>query len=153
MASNSILFSETTNSYQATKPSLLPEPQHPPRAVTTSSPSTPKFTPKGIKEIDHYKRIVVCCDGTWQNIDAPYKPTDKRELTKEGYIPESNVVRIGRSLKKTAEVWRDGRFYKVPQIIYYQAGVGSNYLTRLGAIFAGRSISLFSPCAIPLPSL
>lgn len=83
----------------------------------------------------HYKRIIVCCDGTWQRSDAPDKPTDPES---NGCIPESNVARMGRSLKRTAIVTKDGKTFGVPQIVYYQSGIGTTYLTRLAARFAGK---------------
>lgn len=63
------------------------------------------------------KRIVVCCDGTWQNSDNGYvKPTSSNPLPTL-QIP-SNVTRISRTFKRTCS---DGTF----QIVYYQSGVGS----------------------------
>ncbi|KAI0115850.1 hypothetical protein GGR51DRAFT_555725 [Nemania sp. FL0031] len=62
------------------------------------------------------KRIIVCCDGTWQNSDNGYvKSNSKSEPTLQ--IP-SNVTRISRCFKRSCS---DGAF----QIIYYQSGVGS----------------------------
>ncbi|KAI1769038.1 hypothetical protein GGR53DRAFT_274392 [Hypoxylon sp. FL1150] len=63
------------------------------------------------------KRIVVCCDGTWQNSDNGYiKPTSSNPIPSL-QIP-SNVTRISRAFKRNCS---DGTF----QIIYYQSGVGS----------------------------
>ncbi|KAI0887297.1 uncharacterized protein GGS22DRAFT_107432 [Annulohypoxylon maeteangense] len=63
------------------------------------------------------KRIVVCCDGTWQNSDNGYvQPTSSNPLPTL-QIP-SNVTRISRTFKRTCS---DGTF----QIVYYQSGVGS----------------------------
>ncbi|KAI0440870.1 hypothetical protein F4803DRAFT_525742 [Xylaria telfairii] len=81
------------------------------------------------------KRIVVCCDGTWQNSDngcvksSRNKPESKLQVA-------SNVTRISRCFKRTCS---DGVF----QIIYYQSGVGSRsgFLDRLfgGAFSTGIS--------------
>ncbi|EAW36794.1 DUF2235 domain-containing protein, partial [Lyngbya sp. PCC 8106] len=49
------------------------------------------------------KRLVVCCDGTWQKLNNPY-PT--------------NVVKIAQAIKTIAS---DG----VPQIVFYDEGIGS----------------------------
>jgi len=49
------------------------------------------------------KRIVVCCDGTWQNLTSPY-------LT--------NIVKIAQAIKPLAS---DG----TPQILYYDEGIGT----------------------------
>ncbi|KAI2471987.1 hypothetical protein F4781DRAFT_420292 [Annulohypoxylon bovei var. microspora] len=63
------------------------------------------------------KRIVVCCDGTWQNSDNGYvQPTSSNPLPTL-QVP-SNVTRISRTFKRTCS---DGVF----QIVYYQSGVGS----------------------------
>ncbi|KAI8635092.1 hypothetical protein F5Y19DRAFT_135490 [Xylariaceae sp. FL1651] len=64
------------------------------------------------------KRIVVCCDGTWQNSDNGYVKASKKHPVPSLQIP-SNVTRISRCFKTTCS---DGTF----QIIYYQSGVGSN---------------------------
>ncbi|KAI1492474.1 hypothetical protein F5X96DRAFT_677714 [Biscogniauxia mediterranea] len=63
------------------------------------------------------KRIIVCCDGTWQNADNGYmKPTSSNPVPKL-QIP-SNVTRISRCFKRRCS---EGTF----QIVYYQSGVGS----------------------------
>ncbi|KAI1098074.1 hypothetical protein F4804DRAFT_350818 [Jackrogersella minutella] len=63
------------------------------------------------------KRIVVCCDGTWQNSDNGYvKPSSSHPIPTL-QVP-SNVTRISRAFKRNCS---DGSF----QIVYYQSGVGS----------------------------
>ena len=68
------------------------------------------------------KRLIVCCDGTWDDADAG------------GSF--SNVVRLSRAIKAKAE---DG----TEQIVYYQSGVGtgSDAATKItgGAIGVGLS--------------
>ena len=49
------------------------------------------------------KRLIVCCDGTWQDLDCNY-PT--------------NVVKIAQAIKNAASD-------RVPQIIHYSEGVGT----------------------------
>lgn len=49
------------------------------------------------------KRLIVCCDGTWQKLTDPY-PT--------------NVVKIAQAIKPVAS---DG----TPQLLYYDEGIGS----------------------------
>ncbi|ERF68818.1 hypothetical protein EPUS_06262 [Endocarpon pusillum Z07020] len=56
------------------------------------------------------KRIVVACDGTWKDSDGEYE------------IP-SNVTRICRCIKQEARDAETGEV--IPQIIYYQSGVGT----------------------------
>lgn len=55
------------------------------------------------------KRLIVCCDGTWQ-------ATDRGNIT-----TPSNVARFARMLART-----DKEVANTPQIVYYQGGVGSN---------------------------
>lgn len=56
------------------------------------------------------KRIVVACDGTWKDSDGEYQ------------VP-SNVTRICRSIKSEAKDASTKTM--IPQIIYYQSGVGT----------------------------
>lgn len=49
------------------------------------------------------KRLIVCCDGTWQRLDNPYP---------------SNVIKIAQAIKGIAD---DG----TPQIVFYDEGVGT----------------------------
>jgi uncharacterized protein (DUF2235 family) len=70
------------------------------------------------------KRVIVCCDGTWNDADSAAEFT--------------NVVRIARAIKPI-----DGRASPAtPQIVYYHSGVGtSDALDRVmgGAIGLGLS--------------
>ncbi|KAL2441376.1 hypothetical protein ABEF95_014396 [Exophiala dermatitidis] len=59
------------------------------------------------------KRLIVLCDGTWQN-----------SVSGEAYSYPTNVTRFSRALSQFGE--RDGQ--KVPQILYYQPGVGTGAL-------------------------
>jgi uncharacterized protein (DUF2235 family) len=56
------------------------------------------------------RRLVICCDGSWQ-------ASDKAEDT-----ANSNVTKFAESIAPSATL-EDGR--KIPQIVYYQAGVGT----------------------------
>jgi uncharacterized protein (DUF2235 family) len=56
------------------------------------------------------KRLVVCCDGTWQNLTSPCP---------------SNVVKLAQSVKPIAH---DG----VTQVIFYDEGIGTEGLKILG---------------------
>lgn len=59
------------------------------------------------------KRIVVACDGTWMNSDGEYQ------------VP-SNVTRICRCIKSQGFASTEsGSDERIPQIIYYQSGVGA----------------------------
>lgn len=56
------------------------------------------------------KRLVVCCDGTWQNLASNYP---------------SNVVKLSQSVKRIASD-------NIPQIVFYGAGIGSENNKILG---------------------
>ena len=60
------------------------------------------------------KRIIVCCDGTWLDSDG------------EAQIP-SNVTRICRCIKQEGRHTLTGT--AIPQIVYYQSGIGSTAAT------------------------
>ncbi|KAF5517814.1 Uncharacterized protein CGCA056_v011300 [Colletotrichum aenigma] len=62
------------------------------------------------------KRIVICCDGTWQS-----------STTGEKNIP-SNVTRLARSISRTGE-GPDGRIFQ--QLVYYSSGIGTGDLSFL----------------------
>lgn len=58
------------------------------------------------------KRLVVCCDGTWQNLSCPH-PT--------------NVVKMAQMVQPTGP---DG----IPQIVFYDEGIGSSQgIEKLGS--------------------
>ncbi|MDB9492859.1 DUF2235 domain-containing protein [Dolichospermum circinale CS-534/05] len=56
------------------------------------------------------KRLVVCCDGTWQNLTN---------------LCPSNIVKLSQSVKRIAS---DG----IPQVVFYGAGIGSENNKILG---------------------
>ena len=56
------------------------------------------------------KRLVICCDGTWQQLASPYP---------------SNVVKLAQSVKPIAS---DG----IPQIVFYDEGIGTDSNKLLG---------------------
>ncbi|CBF73562.1 hypothetical protein AN7939.2 [Aspergillus nidulans FGSC A4] len=59
------------------------------------------------------KRLIICCDGTWQ------------DSTDDASEPPSNVTRLSRALSRTAIVKENGVLREIPQIVYYQKGVGT----------------------------
>lgn len=78
------------------------------------------------------KRIIVCCDGTWQSAVSGKKS-----------IP-SNVTRLCRHLAR-AGVDKDGKEWQ--QVVYYDSGVGTGALLdlekkRQGASGAGLAINV-----------
>jgi uncharacterized protein (DUF2235 family) len=68
------------------------------------------------------KRIIIACDGTWDNDNYGMEKKDILPWTKETPKPPSNVTRICRSILPF-----DG---DVPQIVYYQAGIGSEHTLK-----------------------
>ncbi|KAL4899918.1 hypothetical protein BDW74DRAFT_105992 [Aspergillus multicolor] len=59
------------------------------------------------------KRLIVCCDGTWQ------------DSTDDASEPPSNVTRLSRALSPSAIVEENRVRREIPQIVYYQKGVGT----------------------------
>ncbi len=58
------------------------------------------------------KRLIVCCDGTWQQLASPYP---------------SNIVKL-----KLAQAVRPIASDKVPQIVFYDEGIGTDSNKLLG---------------------
>ncbi|OOF97937.1 hypothetical protein ASPCADRAFT_394788 [Aspergillus carbonarius ITEM 5010] len=75
------------------------------------------------------KRLIVCCDGTWQDSTA-----DKHQ-------PPSNVTRLSRTLSRVAEVKENGQTKEIPQIVYYQKGVGTGLADKYFGGVAGIGLS------------
>ncbi|KAK6527608.1 hypothetical protein TWF694_004592 [Orbilia ellipsospora] len=89
---------------------------------STGFASTHSFVHEDDLRTDVPKRLIVCCDGTWFAAD---KGADN--------LP-SNVARIGRlvateGLGITKVQNQQSKIVKVPQIVYYQSGVGTGNLT------------------------
>ncbi|KAJ7169841.1 hypothetical protein C8R46DRAFT_214095 [Mycena filopes] len=56
------------------------------------------------------KRIIVCCDGTWQD-----------GVSTENRQSYTNILRLARTINH-----EDDRFHPpIPQVVYYQSGIGS----------------------------
>ncbi|KAG8629786.1 hypothetical protein KVT40_001405 [Elsinoe batatas] len=64
-----------------------------------------------LSEPSKMKRIIICCDGTWQSSNHGL----------EGVVP-SNVAKISRAISKYEET-SNGQI--IHQIVYYDAGVGT----------------------------
>ncbi|GFF42746.1 uncharacterized protein YEL023C [Aspergillus udagawae] len=76
------------------------------------------------------KRLIVCCDGTWQDSLA------------DAAQPPSNVTRLSRVLSRFAVVeGEDGQQHEIPQIVYYQKGVGTNFGDKYWGGVAGLGVS------------
>ncbi len=72
------------------------------------------------------KRLIICCDGTWEAGDHASKGDSSYQ---------TNITRICHALADDAFML-DGT--RIPQIIYYQSGVGSGSATAVGRAFAGQ---------------
>ncbi|PKX89220.1 T6SS phospholipase effector Tle1-like catalytic domain-containing protein [Aspergillus novofumigatus IBT 16806] len=76
------------------------------------------------------KRLIVCCDGTWQD-----------SLADEAQ-PPSNLTRFSRALSRLAIVdGEDGQQHEIPQIVYYQKGVGTSLGDKYWGGVAGLGVS------------
>jgi uncharacterized protein (DUF2235 family) len=88
------------------------------------------------------KRIIVACDGTWQDADSDSQsihPWWKFWKRKEHYMtPASNVARLCRCISREG-IDKQGR--PVHQLVFYQAGVGTSAMQRLGGGLAGKGIT------------
>ncbi|CAA7265844.1 unnamed protein product [Cyclocybe aegerita] len=106
---------------EATPPiaSVLFQPPSPP--PSNAANTTPSKSPRRLHtdpEGEHssqdlrlkvFKRIVVCCDGTWQDGISQHRSR------------YTNVLRLARSIHH-----EDKRFHPaIPQIVFYQSGVGT----------------------------
>ncbi len=85
-------------------------------ATAMATPSPPKPS----------KRLIVCCDGTWKSGD---------HATKGDSSYQTNITRMCHAIAENADM-PDGT--KIPQIIYYQSGVGSVSPTAIGRTIAGQ---------------
>lgn len=59
-----------------------------------------------------HKRIIVACDGTWQNSDGA------------GQVP-TNVAKLARCIDSEAEIMEGDAKITIKQVVYYQRGIGS----------------------------
>ncbi|MCJ1469024.1 hypothetical protein MMC07_007656 [Pseudocyphellaria aurata] len=66
-----------------------------------------------------FKRLVVACDGTWMNSDNGFVRNTYLPWDTNGHLQTpSNVTRICRAIRADGDD-------DIPQVIYYQAGVGT----------------------------
>lgn len=68
-----------------------------------------------------FKRIVICCDGTWNNSDGTNQPP-------------TNVTKLARCIKHVDNRKADN---SIRQIVYYQSGIGSTSDTAIDRTFDG----------------
>jgi uncharacterized protein (DUF2235 family) len=87
-------------------PSSTQTPKEHPEANSNSA--FPTWPPK--------KKLIVCCDGTWNDSDSPE-------------LPLTNVARIARCI---TELHENGS----AQIVYYQSGVGTGR-SKIGNVVEG----------------
>jgi uncharacterized protein (DUF2235 family) len=73
------------------------------------------------------KKIIVCCDGTWDDSDGTLM------------IP-TNIAKIARCINHTGHATdEDGKKTDqiIPQVVYYQSGVGSKSFGPIEHLFDG----------------
>lgn len=75
----------------------------------------------------HKKRLIICCDGTWQASD---KPDATRNV-------ESNVTRMCRAINV---VTQDEDGDEIQQVVYYQSGIGTDTMSWLSRKIAGKKL-------------
>jgi uncharacterized protein (DUF2235 family) len=75
------------------------------------------------------KKLIVCCDGTWMDSDNGFERGSWLSGTSDHLQVPSNVTRIGRAIKAEDR-------NRHPQIVYYQAGVGTG-LTFVDQLLGG----------------
>lgn len=71
------------------------------------------------------KRLIVCCDGTWQASDKTY-----------GITP-SNIAKLSRMIDREDRDPEDDRV--IPQVVYYQSGVGTGTAGPLAVGYEGQN--------------
>jgi uncharacterized protein (DUF2235 family) len=87
------------------------------------------------------KRIIVACDGTWQDADSDSERNYswlqfwRRE---RHIIPPSNVARLCRCISKEGV---DEKGNPVPQLVFYQAGVGTSWMQKFMGGLTGKGIT------------
>jgi hypothetical protein len=89
---------------------------------SVASMTTPRVNPETIAADP--KRIIIACDGTWDDDNYGMEKKDVLPWTKETAMPPSNVTRMCRSIKPF-----DAKARK-QQIVYYQAGIGSEHTIK-----------------------
>ena len=87
------------------------------------------------------KRLIICCDGTWKAGDHASKGDSSYQ---------TNITRICHALADDAYT-PDGT--RIPQIIYYQSGIGSGAATKVGRLFAGKWEQSFCSFLVPSPHI
>ncbi|KAI9783689.1 MAG: hypothetical protein M1839_003537 [Geoglossum umbratile] len=74
------------------------------------------------KKVRPGKKLIICCDGTWQNSDNGF---EKDGIFSTGKLQTpSNVTRIARAIKPYHD--DPGTGISKNQVVYYQAGVGTS---------------------------
>lgn len=122
-------------------------------AIFGNLPSRPNFihvfkrsmavadAPDSDKRSKIRKRIIVACDGTWQDADSdsardyPFSMFWRRE---HHLTPASNVARLCRCISKEGV---NDKGQPVPQIVFYQAGVGTSWMQHLAGGLTGKGMT------------
>jgi uncharacterized protein (DUF2235 family) len=81
------------------------------------------------------KRLIVCCDGTFGAID---KGNDQYA---------SNVARLSRVISRVGVSDTNNKREKIPQIVYYQSGVGTGAVGKVNKGYQGTFDSVALDCS------
>jgi uncharacterized protein (DUF2235 family) len=108
---------------------------------THTTPSDPEVMSVARQKEYPYKRLIVCCDGTWNTGDI-----DGKILT--------NVARITRCISDE-DNWKDNKDGKsernyISQIVHYQPGIGlgTGSITNTYDALTGRGQYLVTVCGV-----
>ena len=82
------------------------------------------MVPEGTK--CNFKRLIVCCDGTWMS-------SDQAKSSKEN---PTNITRLCRAIENV-EVLSDGS--EIQQVVYYQRGIGTGDMGFMQKAIAGKA--------------
>ena len=82
------------------------------------------MVPEGTR--GNFKRLVVCCDGTWMS-------SDQAKSSKEN---PTNITRFCRAVH-TVEKLSDGS--EIQQVVYYQKGIGTGDMGFFEKAIAGEA--------------
>lgn len=93
-------------------------------ASMATKPSTAAQAGNPAKIAADPKRIIIACDGTWDDDNYGMEKKDILPWTKETATPPSNVTRICRSILPFDHAAQK------QQIVYYQAGIGSEHTLK-----------------------
>jgi uncharacterized protein (DUF2235 family) len=94
-----------------------------PNPFTDNAAIITKVT-KSVDKKKIFKRLIVCCDGTWKSSD---------QAEPHSNYP-TNVTRFCRAIEMAEHVNDD---LEIQQVVYYQAGIGTGAMSSVQKYVAG----------------